>query len=405
MMINQIKQSWLTLGCLQLSGALSLPVILIGYYLGQHGGTQAALLQLGLGNAILFCLSAFYLAIIHPKKWVTIEFAQHLFGSAGTYICAVGMVLSLIGWSAIQINLIGLAIGHSTIFVNMLMVLLIYAFTCRDLTYLATVNKLLLPIICLCFCYMLVSVPSNSFPHAPIALDSFKIGLMMVITAGSGLVFDLPTFYRHAATPKDGLLGLIFIFGFALPLVECAGIYLAKQSFLPVDYSDWMTNFINHFDLFSLFFLMLSGLLGTCLNLYSAGIIVSRTIKLSYQQSLLLCSVLAAMLSLINLEKQFGFFLEIINLNAEIMTALLFMYVMVRGRQLPMPDTRQKRLHQSIFYLVIFYAITSKFFQCNVLHDVFLETALLTCGLMMAGYGYFYFLSLKDTATYQGENT
>jgi cytosine permease len=393
---NQLKQSWLTLGCLQLSGALSLPVIMIGYYLRQHGSLQQSLCQLLTGNLILFGLSAFYLLLINQKKMTTIEFAQHLFGRTGTTLCAVGMVLSLIGWSAIQINLISVAMGHNSYMLNLLIALVIYVFTRKDLAYLAGINKRLLPIICLCFCTILISASKTPLTHATIPHTSFSLGFVMIITAGSGLVFDLPTFYRHAATPKDGLLGLVFIFGLALPVVEGAGIYLATHSALTTDSNDWVNHFIQHFNVFSLFFLMLSGLLGTCLNLYSASIIINRTVKITYQQALLFCSVLAATMALINLEKHFSLFLEIINLNAEVITILLFMYVVFKGYRLPEPNPSQKKLHQRIFYLTILYAIGSKLFQLNLLHDLFLETAIMAFFAMIICYSLPDFITKKN---------
>src|SRR5689334_9051173 len=123
--MKTFNQSWLTLSCLQLSGALSLPVIMVGYYLGHHASLEACLGQIFVGNALLFFISLFYMNVIHQKKMVTIEFAQCLFGSRGSFICAASMAISLMGWSAIQLHLIHSALGPS-LWINMLVLIFIY---------------------------------------------------------------------------------------------------------------------------------------------------------------------------------------------------------------------------------------------------------------------------------------
>jgi len=380
--MSNLKQSWFTLSCLQLSGALSLPVIMIGYYIGQHYSFQQSLQQIMLGNSILFLLSLFYQRVINQKKMLTIEFARHLFGPTGTLICAAGMALSLIGWSAIQMQLIQAASGH-TYLVGLLFALLIYFLTCKDLAYLALANKILLPIVGLCLGYLLIFTPTAVPSNLEIKAEPFKLGLMMVITAGSGLVFDLPTFYRHAATPKAALLSLTIIFLISLPLIETLGIYLATH--YPQNNS-WIQSLLNSINLPSLFFLILSGLLGTCLNLYSATMVVNRILGFSYKKTLFFCCFISALLSQLNLEKQFSFFLEIINLNAEVITVLILTYVAFKGASLPQPTSGQKKMHQSIFYLALVYAIATRVFRLSVFHDLFLDTAFISFSLMLSYY-------------------
>ena len=379
--MSSFKQSWVTLSCLQLSGALSLPIIMIGFYLGRHYSVQTGLLQIILGNASLFILSLLYMRLINREKRITIEFAQALFGPGGTSLCAAGLVISLIGWSAIQINLLA-ASTRQPYFTAVLTALVIYFLTCRDLAYLARANKIILPLLGASLVYLLLTIPQARSFTPVLAHEAFILGLMMVVTAGSGLVFDLPTFFRHAATTRDALLALTMLFLLALPAIECLGIYLALHF---SNNEHWIAGFLSSFSLPALFFLMLSGLSGACLNLYSATVVMNKLLGYSYKKTLLFFCSLSALFAMVNLERHFSTFLEVINLNAEIITVLLLVYMGFKGVQLPQPASNQKRSHQAIFFLVLLYAGCSKLFQISLTQDLFLDTALLSC-ILMSGY-------------------
>lgn len=380
--MSTLKQSWFTLSCLQLSGALSLPVIMIGYYLGQHYSLENCLIQIVLGNLSLFFLAAFYITVISKNKLLTVELAQCLLGPGGTALCAAGMVLSLLGWSAIQIHLLAATTSHFYLAV-LGSALFLYFLTCKNLAYLARINKIILPFLVGSLGYFLVTAPQAGVTTPQLGTEPFKLGLVMILTAGSGLVFDLPTFYRHAATPRQAILSLALIFLLSLPLIEGLGIYLAAHY---SNNGNWLQSFINSFNLPTLFLLISSGLLGSCLNLYSATMILNSTLGFSYRKMLFLCCGLSALLSLINLEQKLSVFLEIINLNAEIITVLIFIYVFFKGSQLPHPKPAQKRMHQAIFYLTIGFASCTKIFRLSLFNDLFLDTAFISCALMTIYY-------------------
>lgn len=382
--MNELKQSWVTLSCLQLSGALSLPVLMIGYYLGQHFTVGTYLLQLALGNSFLFCLSALYSSVIVEKKISTIEFAQRLFGPSGTYFCAFGIALSLLGWSAIQMHL--LASPSQKPYLGCLLAgVLVYFLTRKDLNFLARATSLFLPLTILSLIYLLATTPQTEpFSHLGKS-ENFILGLMMVITAGSGLLFDLPTFYRHSSTTKDALISLILVFLVFLPLIEGLGIFLARHY---NNSNSWIQGFINSLNLPSLLFLMISGIMGTCLNLYSATLIINRTLGFSYRRILLTCCLISSFLAMTNLEQQFSVFLELINLNAEVITILTLGYLLFKGNKFPCPNKGQKKIHQTILYLVLSYAFLSVFFKFSLFEDLFLDTAFITSALMS---GYYFF--------------
>ncbi len=376
-----LNQSWSTLSGLQLSGALSLPVIMIGYYLGQHYSSLTGFSQIILGNIGLFSLALFYLRTIHHRKGLTIELAETLFGKSGTFICAAGLVLSLMGWSAIQLHLLAAA-THQPVVTVLLAASSIYYLTSKDLSFLGRLNVIILPFLVASLSYLLFSLPEQKALPVFLGNESFKRGLVLVMIAGSGLVFDLPTFFRHAATAKDALISIVLLFLIALPLIEGLGIYLALHK---LNQASWINSLIQSFSLPTLSFLLLSGLFSSCLNLYSATMTITRLFGLSYSKVLLALSCTSALFALINLEQHFSPFLEMMNLNAEIITLMILIYVGFEGKRMPEPASAQKRWYQTIFIIVLTYAGGAQLLKFSLFNDLFVDLAFLSC-LMMGSY-------------------
>jgi cytosine permease len=52
-------------------------------------------------------------------------------------------------------------------------------------------------------------------------------GISLVIATAIAAVIDLPTYFRHARSAKDGLISVVLIFAIAIPAIELVGVYLA----------------------------------------------------------------------------------------------------------------------------------------------------------------------------------
>jgi len=381
------KQSWLTLSALQLSGAMSLPVMLVGFYLGQHYSLYASILAIMLGNLILLSLALFYQKSIYQKKWATIEFAQALFGKNGSTISAMGLMMSLVGWSAIQINLITTVLGGSLL-IPPLLVALIYGLSRNDLKRFATANYVILAMVIGCLSYFLLTMSHPKILQPVMQAESFRLGLLLVLTTGCGALFDLPTFYRHAATRKDLILSLMLVFMFILPLIEIVGIYVSTQCTFVGDQSTWIGQFVHTFNFSSLLFLIMSGMLGACLNLYSASVVMNKTFSISYKKSLFVLGLASGLLSLVNLENHFLTILEIINLNTEIVFVLIMVYLAIKGSTMLIPTIQQRKIHQCLFLLILSYLLLTKIYPIDLFHDLFIDTAFLGVLCMTIYYSY-----------------
>lgn len=66
--MKNLSQSWITMSLLQLSGILSLPILMLGYYLGQHYSWRAGMTQIYLANTILLLVALYYQKNYPSKK-------------------------------------------------------------------------------------------------------------------------------------------------------------------------------------------------------------------------------------------------------------------------------------------------------------------------------------------------
>jgi purine-cytosine permease-like protein len=376
-----------TLSCLdltyiQVSGALSLPVMLIGYVLGQHFSIQESLMPIFIGNAVLCVMACLYMPVIQQHNMTTIDFATYLFGQRGALLCALGMVTSLVGWSAIQLHLSSSIFSYPMIGI-LIMTMVVMLVSAKEINGLANVNKLLLPALIASLLYLLFSTtgsPAIMKLNAPLSL---QVGIVLVITAGCGIIFDLPTFYRFSQSTKSGTKSLLILFLMAYPLIEGFGVYLSR---LALGSGTDVSQFLQQFNRVSLVFLLLSGMIASCLNLYSASIIINRTTKLSYLKSLVIVSVCSGLLAFIDIQEHYALFLEIMNVCAEILGVLVLTYIVIHRVAMPAPSVTQKKMHLLFFLVSMFAIIFSRLNQFSLTGDLFLDVGILTSFFMVVYY-------------------
>jgi len=287
----EAKQNFIDLTCVQLSGALSLPVILAGSYIGQVGTIAQSLWVIYIGNAMLFLVAIFYLSIINQYKLTTIEFVSYVYGKRGAYICALGMIICMLGWTAIQLNLI-YTHAATPLLMALISCVAIVVLGTKQLTNILYLNKIILPVMAGILLYELYRYMPEHIVTKPMSMrEGITITLMVAVWVG----FDMPTFYRHAVRSVDAYISSGILFFIALPMIEMVGVLSGDKILLPVA------------------FLMLSAITGSTLNLYSASITLNRVTGISYQVSLIVFCVISAILGLLNIQAMYVSFLESIN--------------------------------------------------------------------------------------------
>src|SRR5689334_4893361 len=104
------RQDWWQLSSIQLGGIICLPVFMIGQTLSQTYGFTSAVASILLGNAILLFLGLAAAKMSHEKRKTTMENAVDFFGERGVAFFALSLSLSLLGWFAIQLNMMALGL-------------------------------------------------------------------------------------------------------------------------------------------------------------------------------------------------------------------------------------------------------------------------------------------------------
>ncbi len=229
------KQSWWQLLSIQAGGIICLPVILVGQLVCQQYGWSAALLAVGCGNIFLLTTGYLLSSLSTYRQQTTVQHAAHYFGSRGRMLFASLMMLSMLGWFGIQLNvmsqsgaqlfhLFGIAI--SPLILNISLGIALSGIMCLGMRALKWLSYFSGPILGVTLLYALFSA-HGAMPAAESLTISSLGGLSLVIGANIAAVIDLPTFFRHARSPKDGRICITLLYGLIVPLIEIAGIYLS----------------------------------------------------------------------------------------------------------------------------------------------------------------------------------
>jgi purine-cytosine permease-like protein len=236
------NQSWWQLSSIQIGGAVCLPVIMVGQTLAKNYGFFSAILAICVGNLFLLLLGMAVLRMTMQNKVSTIENAKRYFGSKGTPILALTMIVCLGGWFAIQLNVMTLSLQEmSKIFFgdyfagdwgriagNFLLGLLITGFAFKGIQSLNYLSTYSMPLLIGTIAYAL-------FSHSPtpqiLSESSYSWGgITLVIAASIAIIADMPTYYRFSKSNRDGMISILMLFIIALPIIEIVGVYIGVRN-------------------------------------------------------------------------------------------------------------------------------------------------------------------------------
>ncbi len=106
------KQNWRQLLCIQIGGAICLPVIITGQMLVKNYGYLSALGAIILGNFFLMMYAYLTSSMATKERKSTVECVITIFGTKGTHIFGFVFIISMLGWFAIQLNLMTESLIH-----------------------------------------------------------------------------------------------------------------------------------------------------------------------------------------------------------------------------------------------------------------------------------------------------
>lgn len=324
-----MRQNWKSLLLIQAGGVICLPVFIIGHALAKTYGIYSALLAIFFGNVLLLMMGVVSASSSALHRKSTAECAIDVFGSKGKELFAGAMVFSMIGWFAIQLNIMtssfeGLQ-DYGIIF-NILLGCIITIIGIRGMSSLNALATLSMPFLLMTIGYALYSVNGS-----PMILQNEELtlsGMSLVLACGIAAVIDLPTFFRLATTRQDGIIAACLLFGLVLPLVEGVGLYLFMHSqgehllqvlVLPNSGMLWKGWVIT--------FLILAGWTTNNANLYSATVSLETLApRLSEKSRTLLIGFTGTILSCFNLLDHLILVLDLIGIVLGSMGAIMMFH-------------------------------------------------------------------------------
>ena len=274
------QQNWIQLATIQIAGAICLPILMIGEQIGRSYEFLHAITAIIIGN-ILLCILAIITAFMAFRfKQYTICNAQNFFGPSGTKLLGLSMIMSLMGWFAIQLNVISLSI-EKTIFLTSntmppiiiinLVVGVALIITARfGIAFIKKIATLCMPFFIVVIVIALIKTIQNPLSQTMSANSSYG-AISLVIASAIMAVIDLPTYYRFSKTKKDSFISLIVLFVITIPMLEIIGVYIGIHNNGNNILDALTQNQSLFFQLIILLFLILSGCTTNNMNLYSAA--------------------------------------------------------------------------------------------------------------------------------------
>lgn len=331
-----MMQDWKKLIVIQIGGAICLPVFIIGHALAKTYGIYSAILAIFIGNLLLLSMGAVFAASIAEHKKSTAECAVQVFGSKGKKLFSSVMVLSMVGWFAIQLNIMSTSLesfigSDYNLVINLMLGTLITLVGIYGMKSLESLAALSMPVLILTIAYALYSVTDNPALEAQEEVLTFG-GISLVLACGIACIIDLPTFFRMAKSKKDGIIAACLLFGCVLPLIESIGLYLfmygsgenivqvLAQETSPIFWKIWV-----------IAFLILAGWTTNNANLYSAAISLKTLApKIEDNKRIILIGFLGTLLSCLDLLNNLNVALDLMGILLGSMGAVIVFYFAFR---------------------------------------------------------------------------
>ena len=305
--MSMSKQSWKELSSIQLGGAICLPTILIGFELARTG-FSSAITSVVIGSCALFCLALVATRMSVGSDKTTAEHAYAYFGAMGMRFFAASITFSMSMWFAIQTQIMGhdivpiveaiTALKIPLVVINVVASTLMVACALFGIRAIAVCATLMLPLMIATMGSSVAMAWKNcSNPLPDMNLHVSPSGISLVMAAAISAVVDLPTFFRHARTERDGMIATILTFLVGIPLIEGVGVLLGAWSSAStlngalaiVDHPLWKAWIV--------FFIIIAGWTTNNTNLYSAAMSFRTILPLSEKKSTLVIGITCVVLS------------------------------------------------------------------------------------------------------------
>lgn len=297
------RQSWITLTAIQIGGALCVPQLGAGYFMGLWAGFLPALACIVMTNSV--CAVGGMLA-----AWFGAHYRSNTLEAAGRYLGAVGgkfvsasFFISSAGWFSIHLSTMAQSIATLMPHIPMPLIIIVLAVIVTviglgGISAIGAVARWAMPFYAILVVAMLGSSPfpvsqSGSSGAAALAVIS------LVAALGLGTIANFPTFFCTARSVRDACIAGFIVPAVCLSLIQGAGAYLGAAYGGTSLLTSLLYGASPLWSFALLLFIVISS--WTALNnaLYSGGISVAYMVeKLSEMKGFLLVGIIGTMLSL-----------------------------------------------------------------------------------------------------------
>lgn len=337
----EIRQNWWQLTSIQLGGAICLPVIMVGQLLATKYGFLSAIIALLVGNGLLLLLGLAAAQMSLKKRVTTVENARDYFGARSSKLLASAMIICMLGWFAIQLNLMSLSLADtiqiiygqnplSSTVMTLILGTLITIVALKGIEALDRFATITMPLLIGTMGYALYNAYTAGNSKSIALLSDGQIGgltlagVPLVIATCIAVVADLPTYYRFAASRRDSFASIAFLFLLAVPVIEFVGVYMGSQIGGANIIETLTANGGSLWHLWIGLFLLFAGWTTNNTNLYSAAVCLKNILP-KYSQALctIAIGIAGTLLASVNLLQNFELVLEAMGIMIASMAAVI----------------------------------------------------------------------------------
>lgn len=357
------SMNYLTLTSIQAGIYICTSAIMAGHILLTNIGLKGAVIGIILGSLILWALGLIFAKLAVLSKEVLIELVMNYFGKRVAQICGLSFAISLMGWFAVQLELMShsihfiypsLSIGLCNLFLGSLIILNVV----KGINWIGRFADLSVPLIIGVMGYTLFLIYDPLLPM-PDSEISFS-GIFMVIAFSIAGVIDTPTYFAKSKSKQDAYIAITLVYLILLPFLAFMGLALALYTGVD-DFTQALMLLGGKFwQFFVMLFIVLSGWTTNNGNLYSAAVAISPCWQTSPNRRTCLLGVSGIALASLGVIHRFYDLLDIMSIAvACVGAALMGRFIMNHLRYQPL----QKKEHK-IYTLIILVAACIGFLSC-----------------------------------------
>lgn len=346
--------NFFTLISIQTGIYVCVSAIMVGYILLTRFGLYAALVSLAVGSLFLWISALILARLSYLRKKVFIDLISDYFGKRGAQICGIAFSISLMGWFAIQLEMISQAMNNFApqvpVFLgNIVFGILITWNVLRGIKSIGRLADFSMPFLIGTMILIFMRSYHTDIDlniHAAAIQDYYYLGsISFVIAASIGGVIDTPTYFCESKSQKDSYIAVTLVYLIILPLITIFGMFLGLftgkgdfvQAIMSLGGSTWQ--------LVMLCFLFFAGWTTNNGNLYSASLAMAPCFQLSYKTRTLLLGFMGICLASLQIVEHFVEAVSVISIMiGSLGASLLVRFVSTRCLDILPSGAEQKNI-------------------------------------------------------------